>query len=133
MSIFLLKTLFAKNLLKNDFGQIKIERKQMRCQNCTNVDISRLLRDIKNKKRCAEKLCDIFGFSKQIDVINRVEDWEQGIFHYEVKAILLSKRTDLIEAEGIGSYNNREKKYSNQHAYSIANTIISSKFIMVYD
>lgn len=72
----------------------------------------------------AEKLCDIYGFSKRIEVINRVEDWQGGLFHYEVKATLISKRTGLIEAEGIGSCNNREKKYATQDPYSVVNTIL---------
>ena len=80
-------------------------------------------------KRClfksgAEKLCDIFGFAKKIEIISRVENFEKGIFHYEVKAILISKRSGIIEAEGIGSCNNMEKKYKSQDAYSIVNTIL---------
>lgn len=72
----------------------------------------------------AEKLCDIFGFSKQITILNRVEDWKEGIFHYEVKAILVSKRNGLIEAEGIGSCNSKEKKYKESDPFSIVNTIL---------
>jgi hypothetical protein len=80
-------------------------------------------------KRClfksgAEKLCDIFGFSKKIEIISRVEDFEKGIFHYEVKAILINKRNDQVEAEGVGSCNNMEKKYKTQDAYSVVNTIL---------
>lgn len=71
-----------------------------------------------------EKLCDIFGFSKKVEVINRVEDWKEGIFHYEVKVTLISKRTGLIEAEGVGSCNSREKKYATQHSFSIVNSIL---------
>lgn len=72
----------------------------------------------------AEKLCDIFGFSKHLEVINRLEDWDKGIFHYEVKAVLLCKRTGEIEAEGLGSCNTKEKKYRSQDAYTIINTIL---------
>lgn len=75
-------------------------------------------------KAGAEKLCDIFGFSKQLDILNRVEDWDKGLFHYEVKAILINKRTGFIEAEGVGSCNSREKKFKNQDSYSITNTIL---------
>lgn len=80
-------------------------------------------------KRClfksgAEKLCDIFGFSKKIEIVSRVENFEKGIFHYEVKAILISKRNGEVEAEGVGSCNNMEKKFRNQDACSIANTIL---------
>ena len=57
-------------------------------------------------KSGAEKLCDIFGFSKRVEVLNRIENWETGVFHYEVKISLYNKRTGLIEAEGIGSCNN---------------------------
>jgi hypothetical protein len=75
-------------------------------------------------KSGAEKLCDIFGFSKKIEVINRVENWEKSLFHYEIKATLINKKTGLVEAEGIGSCNNRERKYKTQDGYSIINTIL---------
>lgn len=72
----------------------------------------------------AEKLCDIFGFSKQLEVLNRIEDWNIGLFHYEIKVILTNKKTGLIEAEGIGSCNSREKKFKSQDSYSIINTLL---------
>lgn len=72
----------------------------------------------------AEKLCDVYGFSKQIEIINRIEDFDKGLFHYEVKATLTNKRTGLVEAEGIGCCNNREKKYVSQDPFSIMNTIL---------
>lgn len=75
-------------------------------------------------KSGAEKLCDIFGFSKQLEITNRIEDWEKGMFSYEVKITLINKRTNLIEAEGIGSCNNHEKKYKNQDSFTICNTIL---------
>jgi hypothetical protein len=75
-------------------------------------------------KSGAEKLCDVYGFSKQIEVTNRIEDWEKALFSYEVKVILINKRTGLIEAEGIGSCNSREKKYKNQDGFTICNTIL---------
>lgn len=80
-------------------------------------------------KRClfksgAEKLCDIFGFSKKIEIVSRIENFEKGIFHYEVKAILISKRNGEVEAEGVGSCNNMERKFRNQDACSVANTIL---------
>lgn len=71
-----------------------------------------------------EKLTDIFGFSKLITVSNRMEDWHQGFFSYEVKATLINKRTGLVEAEGLGSCNSKERKYKNQDAFSICNTIL---------
>ena len=75
-------------------------------------------------KSGAEKLTDIFGFSKRFEVLNRVEDWDKKIFHYEVKAILVNKRTGMVEAEGLGSCCNKEKKYQFQDAYNIINTLL---------
>lgn len=72
----------------------------------------------------AEKLCDVYGFSKMVEVKNRVEDWEKGFFHYEVKVTLTNKRTGLVEAEGVGSCNSKEKKYRYQDAYTIVNTVL---------
>jgi hypothetical protein len=72
----------------------------------------------------AEKLCDIFGFSKRIEVLNRQEDWNKGLFAYEVKTTLINKRTSLVEAEGVGNCNSQEKKYKTQDAFSIANTVL---------
>lgn len=75
-------------------------------------------------KSGAEKLCDIYGFTKQIAIIEKTENWEIGIFHYVVKAILINKRTGLIESEGIGACNSKEKKFASQDAYSIVNNIL---------
>ncbi len=72
----------------------------------------------------AEKICDVYGFSKHVEVINRVEHWNEGLFHYEVKATLINKRTGFVEAEGIGCCNNREKKYIKNDALSIINTVL---------
>lgn len=72
----------------------------------------------------AEKLCDIFGFSKQVSIINRIESWEKGIFAYEVKVTLISKQTGLMEAEGIGTCNNKEKAYIDQDPFSVVNTLL---------
>lgn len=75
-------------------------------------------------KSGAEKLTDVFCLSKQFEVINRIEDWEKILFHYEIKAILINKRTGLLEAEGLGCCNNRERKYKSQDGFSIINTIL---------
>lgn len=75
-------------------------------------------------KSGAEKLCDIYGFSKLIGVTNRVEDWQEGFFSYEVKVTLINKKTGLVEAEGVGCCNSKERKYKRQDAFSISNTIL---------
>ncbi|QHI73075.1 hypothetical protein [Aminipila terrae] len=83
----------------------------------------------KTDKKClfksgAEKLCDVFGLSKRIEIVSRMEDFDKGIFHYEVKAIVIDKKTGVIEAEGVGSCNSMEKKYRSQDAYNLTNTIL---------
>lgn len=53
-----------------------------------------------------------------------MENWDKGIFCYEIKAVLINKRTGKIEAERLGSCNNREKKYASQDPFSIVYTIL---------
>lgn len=72
----------------------------------------------------AEKLCDVFGFSKTADVVNRIEQWESGIFAYEVKMTLIRKDNGLVEAEGLGSCNSKESSFQQQDPYTIVNTIL---------
>lgn len=72
----------------------------------------------------AEKLIAVFGLSPMVEVSNRVEDWDNGFVAYEMKVILLNKRTGIVEAEGIGSCNSRERRYKNQDAAGIANTVL---------
>ena len=72
----------------------------------------------------AEKLNAVFGLSPMVEVSNRVENWDDGFVAYEMKVTLLNKRTGVIEAEGIGSCNSRERRYKNQDAAGIANTVL---------
>ena len=60
----------------------------------------------------AEKLCNIFGFSVEIQETDKMEDWNKGVFYYAYKATIRSKRTGLVEAECIGSCNSKESKYA---------------------
>lgn len=60
----------------------------------------------------AEKLCDVYGFTKEFLIVASLEEWERGgRFAYTIKCILRSKRTGLLEAEGLGSCNSMEAKY----------------------
>jgi len=72
----------------------------------------------------AEKLCDVFGFSKTVEVVNRVEKWDVGIFAYEVKMTLIGKDNGVIEAEGLGSCNSKEAAFQQQDAFTIVNTVL---------
>jgi hypothetical protein len=59
----------------------------------------------------AEKLADVYGLTKEIIIVEALEDWERGRFAYTVKAVLRNKRTGLVEAEGVGSCNSLESRY----------------------
>ena len=59
----------------------------------------------------AEKLCDVYGFQRLFQTMNRVEDWERGLFHYEVRADLVNARSGLVVAQGFGSANSKEARY----------------------
>ena len=72
----------------------------------------------------AEKLCDVFGFSKVVEVTNRIEDWEKGVFAYKVKLTLIAKETRALEAEGLGSCNSKEPSFQNQNPYTNVNTVL---------
>lgn len=72
----------------------------------------------------AEKLCDIFGFSKQVKIINRIENWEKGIFAYDVMVTLINKQSGHVESEGIGSCNSKERSFVGQDPFSITNTLV---------
>lgn len=72
----------------------------------------------------AEKLCDAFGFSKTVDIINRIEQWDVGIFSYEVRVTLSNKETGVVEAEGIGSCNSKEVSFRYQDPFTIVNTLL---------
>ncbi|MCT1577060.1 hypothetical protein M3E13_04285 [Oceanobacillus kimchii] len=72
----------------------------------------------------AEKLCDVFGFSKTAEVVNRIEHWESGIFAYEVKMKLIRKDNGIVEAEGLGSCNSKESSFQQQNPYTIVNTVL---------
>lgn len=72
----------------------------------------------------AEKLNAVFGLAPIVEISNRIEDWDKGFVSYEIKVTLVNKRTQQIEAEGIGSCNSKERRYARQDAPSISNTVL---------
>lgn len=75
-------------------------------------------------KAGAEKLTSIYGLAPHFDIVDQVKDWEKGIFHYQMKCRLISIRNGFVMAEGIGSCNSKERRYRNQDAFTIDNTIL---------
>lgn len=64
----------------------------------------------------AEKLCDIYGFTKLVCFVEPQtwEDREDGHAQYTCKVTLVSKRTGFTEAEGIGCCTTREKRFRSK-------------------
>ena len=59
----------------------------------------------------AEKICSLVGLSQRFELIGKTEDWDKGLFVYEVKCSLVSIKTDQVIAEGLGECNSYETKY----------------------
>jgi len=63
----------------------------------------------------AEKLCTLFNFVPQFEIVNQIEDWQgertggEPLFYYLYRASLY--RNGELVAQGDGSANSRENKY----------------------
>ncbi|WDU83904.1 hypothetical protein [Caloramator sp. Dgby_cultured_2] len=40
----------------------------------------------------AEKLCNLYGFTINVDILEKVENWKEGFFYYLCKCSLRSKK-----------------------------------------
>jgi hypothetical protein len=67
----------------------------------------------------AEKLCEVYGYSADVEIIKAVEEWtaKPPFFHYTVKVTLRNKRTGKVVAAGVGSCNSLEVKYKYRTEY----------------
>jgi hypothetical protein len=63
------------------------------------------------RKSGADKLCEIYGLYDEYVVMARIEDWDRGLFDYEFKCVLKSRRDDSIVGTGMGSCSTFESKY----------------------
>ncbi len=72
----------------------------------------------------AEKLCEIYGFAKEVEILRQTEDYALPLFAYTVKVRLVSKIEGFTEAEGVGAANSREKKFLKQDPFTIQNTLL---------
>jgi len=65
----------------------------------------------------AQKLCEIYGFAISFVDGRTMEDWDKPLFHYEMKAVLTSRRDFSFVGDGIGSCNSKEKRYAGRWAF----------------
>lgn len=70
----------------------------------------------------AEKLLMLLGLRSQFEIADSTRDFDKGFFQYQVKCKLY--RGDMLVTEGLGSCNNREKKYLKQDPYTVDNTVL---------
>lgn len=70
----------------------------------------------------AEKIVMLMGLSSRFDIMDKVEDYDQGFFTYNIRCVL--SRNGLDICEGVGNCNSRETKYIKADPYTIANTIL---------
>ncbi len=61
-------------------------------------------------KSGADKLCEVYGLYDEYEISPTI-DWTQGLFDYEVKCILKSRRDDSTVGSGLGSCSSFESKY----------------------
>lgn len=64
----------------------------------------------------AEKLTDLFRCTSQFDILNKIEDWDRGLFHYEFRVRICSREHGTVLAEGYGSANSKEGRYRWRNA-----------------
>ena len=62
-------------------------------------------------KTGAEKIAQIFGTRPDYEVLHRIDDWDKGLFAYEIKCSLVSVRTGNVVAQGVGECNTYEPRY----------------------
>ena len=77
----------------------------------------------------AEKILMLMGVTSEYQLIERVQDYEQGFFAFTVKCIL--SRNGQVITEGLGHCNTRERRYTRvkegkepQDPYTLANTVL---------
>jgi hypothetical protein len=59
----------------------------------------------------ADKLCELYGLSDSYEIMSSTVDWDKGLFDYEVRCILTSRRDDKAVSTGLGSCSSFESRY----------------------
>lgn len=72
----------------------------------------------------AEKILMLMGLSSVYEIMEQVQDYEDGFFAYTIKCLLI--RNGVVVTEGLGHCNSKEKKYDSdkQDKYMLGNTCL---------
>lgn len=72
----------------------------------------------------AEKILMLLGLTSEYEIIEKIQDYEEGFFAYTVRCVL--KKNGMVITEGLGHCNSKEKKYESdkQDKYMLGNTCL---------
>lgn len=72
----------------------------------------------------AEKILMLLGLSSEYEIIEKIQDYQEGFFAYTIKCTLL--KGDIPVTEGLGHCNSKERKYEgdNQDKFMLGNTCL---------
>lgn len=72
----------------------------------------------------AEKILMLMGLASKYEIIEKIQDYEEGFFSYTIRCILT--RGGQAITEGLGHCNSKEKKYESdrQDKYMLGNTCL---------
>lgn len=75
-------------------------------------------------KAGAEKILMLLGISSEYEIMDKIQDYEEGFFAYSIKCVLT--KNERIVTEGMGHCNSKEKKYTGakQDVYMLGNTCL---------
>ena len=59
----------------------------------------------------ADKLCELYGLSDSYRILDKTEDFDRGLFDYNIECLLTSRRDGSPVSSGLGSCNSYEGRY----------------------
>jgi hypothetical protein len=59
----------------------------------------------------ADKLCELYGLSDSYRILDKTEDFDKGLFDYNIECTIVSRRDGTLVSTGLGSCNSYEGKY----------------------
>lgn len=72
----------------------------------------------------AEKILMLLGLASQYEIIEKIQDYDEGFFAYTIRCILT--KNGIVVTEGLGHCNSKESKYEGerQDKYMLGNTCL---------
>lgn len=62
-------------------------------------------------KSGADKLCELYGLADSYKILDKTEDFDRGLFDYNIECQLTSRRDGIPVSSGLGSCNSYEGRY----------------------